>query len=570
MCFHCAASQNLLALFIPLEIVVNIHCIGYVYRLAGLLLATLVLTIVVSPASADPSRDGYGLFIADDETNWGDPSTAVNISDDFSNLNPKLYRLQIIWNAKEPAPANPTQAQIDSAAQRAAWVVRTHALIDAAKLRGVENIVLTLRANHAGNVGTGGYVPTATRYELEARKVVQDFASKVDVWGGINEPNLWKTGANSTGAIPVSTLVDYQAGFTEVVDHWDSSATITSPDFNDETANWNGYATNYQNAGGGWGDVAAFHPYAAAATQNLSTINQYAAIVPGNRDIWVTEVGTHFNGNPAAQAVGVEWIAKGQAQCPNANACSLASHDRVKRIAYYHMRDNNPTWDTALLNADLTRRLAWYKWCSAAHGDNAAHGDCAEISPPVDQPIVKDWDGDGTDTVGVFNSGEWCLSNTPALPTACDIRIQAWGASLGDKPLVGDWNGNDTDTVGVYNAGEWCLSNAPSPSSCDIHVPAWGQAVDTPLVGDWNGNGVDTAGVYNSGEWCLSNHPTNPTACDIRIYTWGTATGDKPIVGDWDGNGTDTVGIYNSGEWCLSNHPTNPTTCDIRIHSWGS
>ena len=67
----------------------------------------------------------------------------------------------------------------------------------------------------------------------------------------------------------------------------------------------------------------------------------------------------------------------------------LASHDRITRMSYYHVRQDtelnatpcrawpNP-WDTALVTACGKRRLAWYTWCLAARQKDAA---CYDASP---------------------------------------------------------------------------------------------------------------------------------------------------------------------------------------------
>jgi len=349
--------------------------------------STVAWTTLAPPAAADVPRDGSGFAIADDETDWLNPAGAVNLGTPFQRLRPTVYRLQIPWNALEPAPPDATPEQAATAANRSSWVVRTNALIDLARARGVTTVILTLRANNDSTVGRGGYLPPPDIHAAEVAGVVAAFAPKVDVWGAANEPNLWQVADDAhrdIGRIPVATLVAYQDNLAAAVAAHDPTALRTSPDFNDETPDWLGYVRAFSRAGGDWGDVAALHPYGAVARYAetadplaaLSGVEEFARAVPPGLDIWATEVGAHHDGDPVRQAAATEWLAAGQDTCLSAAPCSPASHDRVTRILYYHVRDHSDTWDTALVETDLTPRPAWSVWCAAAHGDDGDHPDC--------------------------------------------------------------------------------------------------------------------------------------------------------------------------------------------------
>ena len=69
-----------------------------------------------------------------------------------------------------------------------------------------------------------------------------------------------------------------------------------------------------------------------------------------------------------------------------------------------------------------------------------AYGDAADV------PVGGDWDGDGTDTVGVFRQGNVYLRNTN---TSGIGEVNFAYGDVGDVPLGGDWDGDGTDTVGV-------------------------------------------------------------------------------------------------------------------------
>src|SRR6476659_3273164 len=65
-------------------------------------------------------------------------------------------------------------------------------------------------------------------------------------------------------------------------------------------------------------------------------------------------------------------------------------------------------------------------------------------------------------------------------------------------PLSGDWNGDGVDTIGLYDpsTGAFTLQD-PSPNRAgDIafHCGPGGSSI--PITGDWDGDGVDTIGLY--------------------------------------------------------------------------
>jgi hypothetical protein len=203
------------------------------------------------------------------------------------------------------------------------------------------------------------------------------------------------------------------------------------------------------------------------------------------------------------------------------------------------------------------------------------------------------WSGkDGVNTIGVYrppgtpfnntNEGQWLLRNSN---TAGDPDIQFPYGGAGDIPVVGDWTGSGTPTIGVYrppgtsfnstDGGQWLLRNSNTAGDPDIQFP-YGGAGDIPVVGDWTGSGKATIGVYrppgtpfnntNEGQWLLRN---SNTAGDPDIqFPYGGA-GDIPVVGAWtaaEGRRGVTIGVYrppgtpfnntNEGQWLLRNSNT--------------
>jgi hypothetical protein len=179
----------------------------------------------------------------------------------------------------------------------------------------------------------------------------------------------------------------------------------------------------------------------------------------------------------------------------------------------------------------------------AIHLRQTASAGGAEITITNDipgTPVAGRWLGPGAASVGWYADGTWRLRRTLAAGSPIDtIRYGAPGWI----PLVGDWNGDGTDTIGVWDpaTATFHLRNSNSAGNPHISVrygaPGW-----IPLVGDWNGDGVDTIGVWDPATATFhlrnSNTAGNP---DLSIH-YGAA-GYRPVVGDWDGSGTDTIGV---------------------------
>ena len=167
-----------------------------------------------------------------------------------------------------------------------------------------------------------------------------------------------------------------------------------------------------------------------------------------------------------------------------------------------------------------------------------------------DQPITCDWNGEGTDTIGVFRGGYYYFINSQSgSPPVLTARI----GSPGDLAVCGDWDGNGTDTVGVYrpSTNMFYLSNQANGLGLRT-VLQLGVRGDRPIAGDWNGDGHDTVGVYRPSKATFYLIDSNVTTAPRQAFRHGT-TGDQPVVGDWNGpavNGKrDSLGIFRA-----SNH----------------
>ncbi len=180
-------------------------------------------------------------------------------------------------------------------------------------------------------------------------------------------------------------------------------------------------------------------------------------------------------------------------------------------------------------------------------------------------PISGDWTGQGIKTPGLYNpmTGIWYLRNSNTTGSAdMQFTFGPAGASPAWVPLVGDWNGDGVDTIGLYNpaTGIFYLRNTNSTGVADLQFTYGPAGMGwTPVVGDWTGQGFKTIGLYNgaAGVWYLRN--SNTTGVADNQFTFGpAAAGWVSKVGDWDGSNTDTIGLYDpsTGIFYLRNSNT--------------
>ena len=161
-------------------------------------------------------------------------------------------------------------------------------------------------------------------------------------------------------------------------------------------------------------------------------------------------------------------------------------------------------------------------------------------------PVVGDWTGQTSssgfpiDTVGLYDrkTCTWYLRNELTTGVA-DITIGYGPAGAGWQPVVGDWDGNGTTTVGLYNpaTGYFYLHNSNTTGTGEVAF-FYGDPSQhwTPVAGDWTGDGHDSIGMYDpaSGTWYLRNELSTGVA-DMTFGFGSPGAGWLPVTGDWTG-----------------------------------
>ena len=91
--------------------------------------------------------------------------------------------------------------------------------------------------------------------------------------------------------------------------------------------------------------------------------------------------------------------------------------------------------------------------------------------------------------MGLFRGGNATFFLSNGFDGVIDIKPFIFGI-VGGKPIAGDWNGDGIETIGVYNPTNAVMSlnttNSAGNGVGDL-VFNFGQKGDIPLAGDWDG-----------------------------------------------------------------------------------
>ena len=172
---------------------------------------------------------------------------------------------------------------------------------------------------------------------------------------------------------------------------------------------------------------------------------------------------------------------------------------------------------------------------------------------PGDYPVVGDWDGNGTVTIGIYRNGTFYLRNENTIGFA--TIVFPFGQP-GDQPIAGDWNNDGVDTVGVIrpSLSQFLLRNSNSEGPAEMSF-ILGNPGDVGIAGDWNGDGFDSTGVFRPANGIIYLKDQNTTGFADYALNYGIP-GDKPVTGDWNSDGIDTIGVYRDGLFYLRNENT--------------
>lgn len=171
----------------------------------------------------------------------------------------------------------------------------------------------------------------------------------------------------------------------------------------------------------------------------------------------------------------------------------------------------------------------------------------------TDIPLSGDWNGDGHDEIGLFrpSNNRFFLdhSGNGTFSLAQGDILYILGAP-GDLPLVGDWNGDGTDEIGLYRPSTSFffldINGSGTITGADVMF-SLGAITDIPVIGDWNNDGTDEVGLFrpSTNFFFLDANGSQTIAYDGSdlIFTTGAAD-DLPLSGDWNDDGFDEIGLF--------------------------
>ncbi len=182
---------------------------------------------------------------------------------------------------------------------------------------------------------------------------------------------------------------------------------------------------------------------------------------------------------------------------------------------------------------------------------------------PGDYPFMGDWDGDGTETPGLYRQSDGFVyvrdTNTQGV-----ADLEFFFGNPGDVPLVGDFDGDGRDSVSVWRTSQARVyiinelgEDGAGLGAADFYFDV-AESTDVPFVGDFDGDGVDTIGFFRPATGMIRLLDANADVVPSVEFSFGNI-GDQFLVGDWVGDGRDTIAAYRPSTGRIYLRFTNAT-----------
>ncbi len=208
---------------------------------------------------------------------------------------------------------------------------------------------------------------------------------------------------------------------------------------------------------------------------------------------------------------------------------------------------------------------------------DATHRDIVwKFGTKGDLPVVGDWNGDGYDEIGVLGKRGGKdfffldMDRNGAFDLAKDAAFEfKMNGSGNGEPISGDWDGDGSDEVGVLKGSSWFIDKTGTvynPAVTLINPTRTNTSMKgLPVAGDWDGDGYDNVGTFEQNQFFLDNDGDfgdSELTVNFPEFDFGGLK-PQPVAHDWDQDGDDDLGLFvrretgnnsgsrEAGEWFL-------------------
>ncbi len=151
-----------------------------------------------------------------------------------------------------------------------------------------------------------------------------------------------------------------------------------------------------------------------------------------------------------------------------------------------------------------------------------------------DQPVIGNWNGTGGDEIGVLRNEDGMFhidTNGDRRLDASDARFAFGTFQAGDLGIVGDWDGNGSDEIGLFRGGNTFMLDSNGDR-------AWDPAVDTsfsvaaasgrPAPADFNGDNRTDIAVFSGDTFQIDTDYNGSLDMTLPFRA-----GLVPVPGNW-------------------------------------
>ena len=141
-------------------------------------------------------------------------------------------------------------------------------------------------------------------------------------------------------------------------------------------------------------------------------------------------------------------------------------------------------------------------------------------------PLAGDFGGDECDTVAIYRPSESAVYVVDRLGDGAGGLGPADYSFVfgdpGDRPVVGDFDGDGTDTIGLHRPSTGFFYYRDSNSSGVAHRSFYyGDPGDRIIAADWSGDGVDTVGLFRPSRSRFYLRFVNAAGVADVEFPWG-------------------------------------------------